>query len=898
MQICPHCASDNIYYSKKKNRYICEDCDKGFEQPAAEKGMRVFISYGHDDNQWLVNKIKDYLVEKGYDVWIDSSNIPKGADWRERITDGLSASNGVLAFLSKHSVRNPGVCLDELRIALRLRHSYVKSILLEDYEEVRPPYRLSDRQWIDMVNWRDVPPELWDEYFRSKMDELIAVLESDDAKKYDTEMTSISQALKVNITISKQQKLLREEFVGRQWLAEEVQNWLENDNRSRMLIYGVPGSGKSAFAANFSNFSVDVVAEMFFEWDNQTSADTDTVIRQLAYHLAGSLPDYRRMLCDLIANDKNNEKRLETLHNAALFDWLILDPITCCIDGNRDKALVIIDGLDETTDEIAHLLFNKAAAFPEWIRFLFTSRYDETAVAYYASARTVMLDSNDEKNGADIMEYVAHRLGYGKDSAAVLAVKEKSEGSFMYAKTLCDAVQNEQFSLSDTSGLPDGLNDFYHAFFDRLFPEYESFVKIRPFFELLCIENEVSELSFCIALGLDKYGLWEMRSRLKSMVISEKTSARGTDHKILRFIHKSIADWLQCQEYAGRYYINAVNGYKLLAAVCERLDADREQTLEVISDIADDSASQSQINALKGNYHFWLVKGKRYDTYRKLLMDSFDTGKMNERIGELVRNYVYYYQLYDLWKWADLLPESQPVADLKEKLTEIVTFPYSLMCSEFSHRSFQISLFLLSDLMETGRFAEVFFTFMGQFSFSGYFMSCASDMDGETRDGWDKFYMAKFAAICLKKLDKRGVTVPDHVRRECERMKLTYNFYMGKNDGMFSLKWSEACDMWHFGILYHDEMYKDICVYTPENALMTELKTNYNTQSLCFFLIYGEDEDDSFVRACQENLADVKAAFAYAAKILSNQTTSGKTIRNKAKRLAYVKTLTDTFLTK
>ena len=130
MMICPFCASESIYYSKKNNCYLCEDCDKRFDNPSTESGMRVFISYGHDDNQRLVSMIKEYLSDKGFVVWIDSSNIKKGHDWRERITDGLAACNGVVAFLSKHSVRDPGVCLDELRIALRLKHSRKASTIV------------------------------------------------------------------------------------------------------------------------------------------------------------------------------------------------------------------------------------------------------------------------------------------------------------------------------------------------------------------------------------------------------------------------------------------------------------------------------------------------------------------------------------------------------------------------------------------------------------------------------------------------------------------------------------------------------------------------------------------------------------------------------------------------
>lgn len=103
-----------LQQQKKKKIYICEDCYSSFERPSIEHGIRLFISYGHDKNQTLVKQIKDYLAARGFDVWIDTSKIRKGFDWREQIMTGLLASSEVLAFLSEHSVRNPGVCIDEL----------------------------------------------------------------------------------------------------------------------------------------------------------------------------------------------------------------------------------------------------------------------------------------------------------------------------------------------------------------------------------------------------------------------------------------------------------------------------------------------------------------------------------------------------------------------------------------------------------------------------------------------------------------------------------------------------------------------------------------------------------------------------------------------------------------
>jgi TIR domain len=79
--------------------------------------MKIFLSYGHDQNKPIVDRIESDLKMAGYEVWKDETEIKAGDHWRRSIVDGLQDSDWVIGFLSKHSVRDPGVCLDELGLA-------------------------------------------------------------------------------------------------------------------------------------------------------------------------------------------------------------------------------------------------------------------------------------------------------------------------------------------------------------------------------------------------------------------------------------------------------------------------------------------------------------------------------------------------------------------------------------------------------------------------------------------------------------------------------------------------------------------------------------------------------------------------------------------------------------
>ncbi len=117
--------------------------------------MNIFLSYGHDGNEELVKQLKADLEARGHDVWFDKSEIKFGDDWRRTITDGILASDWMFSFLSKHSTRDPGVCLDEVSIALGVKGGIISTILVENEQEVVPPVSIGHIQWLDMHEWKN-----------------------------------------------------------------------------------------------------------------------------------------------------------------------------------------------------------------------------------------------------------------------------------------------------------------------------------------------------------------------------------------------------------------------------------------------------------------------------------------------------------------------------------------------------------------------------------------------------------------------------------------------------------------------------------------------------------------------------------------------------------------------
>src|ERR1700682_5091368 len=213
--------------------------------------IRIFLSYGHDRNTPIVLRIKDDLEAAGPVVWIDSSEIKAGDDWRRSIVDGLMGSEMTLSFLSRHSVRNPGVCLDELAIALHVKSGTIATVLVESEAAVDAPVSISQVQWLDMHDWTEQMADGGDageEWYRTKLAEILTVLSDPKAQRLAGEIERLDRLLRPTSQEAEIGALV-DGFVGREWLRSAVADWSTNAPDSRLFwISGAPGTGKRAFA--------------------------------------------------------------------------------------------------------------------------------------------------------------------------------------------------------------------------------------------------------------------------------------------------------------------------------------------------------------------------------------------------------------------------------------------------------------------------------------------------------------------------------------------------------------------------------------------------------------------------------------------------------------------------
>lgn len=521
--------------------------------------MKIFFSYGHDDNAPFVERIKQELEKRhpDYSIWFDKSNIHAGDDWRRSIYSGISESDAVLACLSRHSVREPGVCLDELRIAAGERSCEIASILLESPEEVRPPLSISHIQYLDLSDWKEkraAGDAVFQPWFEEKLQAIDAMVSK--GKAFSGEVEQLRAKLMprqfTGSYLDRMQGLLKDGFVGREWLFNDIQDWLEHDRRRKVFcITGEPGIGKSALVAQFAAQNKVQVVGIHFCAAGSSLDEPRSVILSLAFQMGTRLSAYRRYLL-------THDFDFARLSEEDLFSKLITEACSFGIDGGRQPCLLIVDGLDEASGELARFIAQHYRELPDWLYFLVTSRPNDRHVkAHLEAMNPRVLSATDERNEADARLYVRNWLDEAGVEDARRDQIEKhvlraSAGNFRYLSFLRGMVQNGVIDLDEfVEGevFPRGLSSLYQSCMDRIFPNGRGFSEqARPVLSMLACCG-ATPLAFGVLLPVLKknYGLTESAvrdtlGRLGSLV--RINANRIPQKQTVQIFHKSVSDWL------------------------------------------------------------------------------------------------------------------------------------------------------------------------------------------------------------------------------------------------------------------------------------------------------------------------------------------------------------------
>ena len=566
---CPQCG-DLAAFSKKRVRYYCAECETEFDAPTgAVEPQTIFLSYAHrsereedfDVSEELVLLIQAELQRDGHTVWIDKDGIRAGSQWRERITAAILEHGHFLSFLSTRSVRDPGVCLNEIAIAMGSGRQ-IQTVLAQPEGSVAPPLTISHLQWHDFQHWRDIREgrrrgengEEWPAWFAQRLAGIREVLADAQNARVDGELQRLRNILDPR-TFEARIVEKTEGFHGRDWLFEAARDWLESSSARVFWLKASPGVGKSAFAASLAHRARSAVVGFFmcdFQGRKNPEESAREAIRTLAFQMASRLPDYR---LKLLYQQRVDAQKIESRTADELFEFLISDPLNR--SGKIPESIrlcLVIDGLDEagrnnSGNALAELLVKHADCLPEWLGILVTSRPEPYLQQMLKPLAGLSFDGQSEHNQQDLADWIRQRLprdwSETERRVAIDVVLHKCGGTFLYLDLV---TKDPALSLSRPHELPDKLDGFFKQNFMRYFPDSTAYGEsTEPFLRLLAaapgpLPAEMAQQ----VLG------WNQR-QMALHVTEPMGSLLQNRSDGWVFFHASLADWLADPERSGTH---------------------------------------------------------------------------------------------------------------------------------------------------------------------------------------------------------------------------------------------------------------------------------------------------------------------------------------------------------
>ena len=658
---CIYCGSEDVIYRKFHHIWECQDCGESFDPDERERmteEINVFFSYAHDDENSengavVVDRLKQLIEEKSdgkIKIWLDTYSIPRNKDWRELITGGIVESDRFVGFMSRKALRDPGVCRDELGIAVGSRYGIISCVLLEGESTLNPPAEFTERQWIDLSDWkkkRDEGEAEFERFLNDAADELIGILRDPETLRFNHEVKKLKESLGISAVdeMTRIDELLKFKMTGRGWLENIINTWLNDKNGSRvMTLYADPGAGKSLFSAHFQFANPNVIAALACDSRSEEYSQTDKITDRLAYLIALRLPDYRRQLMYILTDKSTLTK---TGHDR--FNTLIATPLSRVIDGERSAKLIIIDGLDEAkSGALAEFIRSYHDKLKPYIRILITARPErmlrrQLAPSAEFSCTELNLDDYAEMNDADIRQYYEENLeDLLKDRPGcdvfMNRLVEASSGIFYYAFTILPQLRESLEKGEPLEGMtfPKGLNALLLKTFLRKFGEpdasgsvekYNAFVR-EPL-------SMVAASPYALPLKtLQKMQGWTY-ARLEDFLRPLETML-DLSGGFIRLFHKSFTDWLNDSEASAAFYAPQADGIRSLAAACFKAF---EQGADEMDEYELANASRLLRSAGMKKEYEQLTDSSEYTSALENLAKAYADDRQHERAAELYLEY-------------------------------------------------------------------------------------------------------------------------------------------------------------------------------------------------------------------------------------------------------------------
>jgi Effector-associated domain 10 len=366
-----------------------------------------------------------------------------------------------------------------------------------------------------------------------------------------------------------------EGFVGREYVFDAIQSFINDNPKGYFTITGDPGMGKSAILAKYSQ-DTGCIAHFNVQLQGLNRADQflEGVCKQLIdrYQLPyDSLPlnatqdgEFLGQLLDEAAQNRNGQ------------------PVIIAVDA--------LDEVDAASYKNANILY-LPPHLPEGVYFILTRRRDvEVPLTSYTPKGIISLLDYQVDSQRDVRSFIQNRvegseklrqqIDERKETTIIFTDKiaDKSENNFMYLRYVLQDIESGAYKDLSLENFPQGLGDYYDFHWRRMGMDANPLPieKIRIVYVLGEVREPVSRRKICDFSGEEEYTVQKVLTEWQQFL----HELMKESEKRYSVYHSSFRDFLHRQDVLDKHPVTIPGIHQAIARNELKVWAKFKQTLK------------------------------------------------------------------------------------------------------------------------------------------------------------------------------------------------------------------------------------------------------------------------------------------------------------------------------
>lgn len=356
------------------------------------------------------------------------------------------------------------------------------------------------------------------------------------------------------------------DFIGRRYVFDQVEAFIQENPRGYFIIKGDPGIGKTALAA---------------QWVKNQGCAHHFISRPLGINRSES---FLRNICSQLLSAYHLSYTFlppEAVQDGGFLIRILNDISESLKPG--EKAVIVVDALDEVEEiknpQSPNILF-LPTSLPKGIYILATSRRTELPLRIECEHQDLLIEQDSKMNIADIRAYVEGKSARPGIEAYISAQEidrelfvehlvDKSQGNFMYLRYVLPEIERGIYKDLALDTVPAGLENYYEDHWRRMRGDNEQAwleYKLPVVIALTIVKEPVSIDRLAVYSKVkEKSKIYTVLHEWQQFLYERKVEYEGGLQKRWRVYHDSFREFIAAKDEVEGEHVILKEAHLLIA---------------------------------------------------------------------------------------------------------------------------------------------------------------------------------------------------------------------------------------------------------------------------------------------------------------------------------------------